>query len=109
MAFKEKWNPPPTPAEDVLVYDLAIPAAAEGTVVALCDGYENQLQLRSKRGDRSGSFAAWVAPAYRAEVEALLAELGRRYGVQVSGPRPFEANDLAVGMHLVRRRGAPSP
>jgi hypothetical protein len=109
MAFRENWNPPPAPDEDVLVYDLDVPAAAEGAVVAICDGYENQLQLRSKRGDRSGSFAAWVAPAYRAEVEAVLAELARRYGVKVSAPRPFEANDLAAGMHLVRRRGATPP
>lgn len=104
MRFREKYESPPPPGADVLVWELHIPAQAEGTVVALCDGYEGKLQLRSKMDGRQGAFAAWAAPAYRREVEALLAELAGRYGVRAEGPRPFAEADLAAGMHLTPRR-----
>ena len=104
MSFAAKYKPPPPPRDDVLVWELEIPAAAEGTVVALCDGYEGKLQLRSKMDGRAGAFAAWVAPCYRAEIEALLVYLARRYGVRTDGPRPFAEADLAAGMHITPRR-----
>ena len=104
MSFRARYKPPPAPREDVLVWDLEIPAPAEGAVVAVCDGYEGMLQLRSKMDGRAGAFAAWVAPAYRREAEALLAELASRYGVRAEEPRPFAEADLAAGMHLAPRR-----
>jgi len=55
-------------------------------------------------GGRKGAFAAWGAPAFRDEIEALLADLGRRYGVESAGPRPFSEADLAAGMHLALQR-----
>jgi hypothetical protein len=105
VSFRDKYKSPAIPGDDVLVWEFHIPAEAEGTVVALCDGYEGKLQLRSKMDGRQGSFAAWVAPAYRREVEALLTELAGRYGVRAEGPRPFAEADLAAGMHLTPRRG----
>ena len=104
MSFREKYNPPPRPRDDVLVWELEIPAQAEGAVVALCDGYEGKLQLRSKMDGRQGTFAAWVAPCYRREGEALLVDLASRYGVRAEGPRPFAEADLAAGMHITPRR-----
>lgn len=109
MSFRDKYESPPRPDGDVLVWELSIPAEAEGAVVALCDGYEGELQLRSKMEGRPGAFAAWVAPDYRAEVEALLADLARRYGVRLEGPRPFGEADLAAGMHLTPRRKGDAP
>ena len=104
MSFRERLKPPGAAADDVLVWELQVPAEAEGAVAAICDGYEYKLQLRSKMGGRKGSFAAWGAPAFRDEIEALLADLGRRYGVESAGPRPFSEADLAAGMHLAPRR-----
>lgn len=104
MSFREKYESPQPPGDDVLVWQLEIPAEAEGTVVALCDGYEGKLQLRSKMDGRQGAFAAWAAPDFRREVEALLAELVSRYGVRAEGPQPFAEADLAAGMHLTPRR-----
>jgi len=104
VSFREKYKSPPLPDDDVLVWQLEIPAEAEGAVVALCDGYEGKLQLRSKMDGRPGAFAAWVAPCYRREVEKLLAELAGRYGVRLEGPQPFAEADLAAGMHLTPRR-----
>jgi hypothetical protein len=104
LSFAAKYKPPAAPREDVLVWELEIPAETEGAVVALCDGYEGKLQLRSKMGHGPGAFAAWVAPPYRAEIEGLLADLARRYGVRVAGPRPFAEADLGEGMHLAPRR-----
>jgi hypothetical protein len=104
VSFREKYESPPPPDDDVLVWELHIPAEAEGAVVALCDGYEGKLQLRSKMDGRQGAFAAWAAPAYRREVEALLDELARRHGVRAEGPRAFAEADLAAGMHLTPRR-----
>jgi hypothetical protein len=103
MSFRERFKPPETPPGDVLVWELEIPADAEGTVVAVCDGYEGKLQLRSKMDGRPGSFAAWAAPAYRGEIETLLAHFARRYKVASAGPRPFSEADLAAGMHLAPR------
>jgi hypothetical protein len=104
VSFRDKYESRPPPEGDVLVWQLEIPAEAEGAVVALCDGYEGKLQLRSKMDGRQGAFAAWTAPDYRREVEALLAELTSRYGVRAEGPRPFAEEDLAAGMHLTPRR-----
>jgi len=104
LSFRARYKPPAAPRDEVLVWQLEIPKDAEGTVVALCDGYEGKLQLRSKMDGRQGAFAAWAAPAYRREVEALLDELARRHGVRAEGPRAFAEADLAAGMHLTPRR-----
>jgi hypothetical protein len=104
VSFKKRLKRPEAPSGDVLVWELEIPAEAEGTVVAVCDGYEGKLQLRSKMDGRPGTFAAWAAPAYRGEIETLLADFDRRYGVKRAGPRPFSEADLAAGMHLAPRR-----
>ena len=104
MSFRARYKPPAAPRDEVLVWELQIPAEAEGAVVALCDGYEGVLQLRSKMDGRQGAFAAWAAPDYRREVEALLDELARRHGVRAEGPRAFAEEDLAAGMHLTPRR-----
>jgi hypothetical protein len=104
VSFRARYKSPPFPGDDVLVWDLEIPAEAEGAVIALCDGYEGKLQLRSKMNGRPGAFAAWVAPCYRREVEALLVNLAGRYGVRLEGPRPFAEADLGEGMHLTPRR-----
>jgi hypothetical protein len=104
VSFRERLKAPDAPVDDVLVWELEVPAEAEGAVVAVCDGYEHKLQLRSKMGGRPGAFAAWAAPAYRREVEALLTHFERRYGVKSVGPRPFSEADLAAGMHLAPRR-----
>jgi hypothetical protein len=93
------------PDDDILVWELDIPAEAEGAVIAVCDGYENKLQLRSRMDGKAGSFAAWVAPAYREEVQELLQYLSRRFGVRSTGPRPFDSSDLAAGMHITPRPG----
>ncbi|NIT36761.1 MAG: hypothetical protein GTN49_09710 [candidate division Zixibacteria bacterium] len=103
MNFRGRLKTPGAPADDVLVWELQVPAEAEGAVVAICDGYEYKLQLRSKMGGRKGSFAAWGAPAFRNEIEALLADLRRRYGVESAAPRPFSDADFAAGMHLAPR------
>lgn len=103
MSFRKRLETPGVPADDVLVWELQVPAEAEGAVVAICDGYEYKLQLRSKMGGRKGSFAAWAAPAFRHEIETLLAYLARRYGVKSAAPKPFSEADLAAGMHLAPR------
>ncbi len=103
MDFRERLKSREAPPGDVLVWELEIPAEAEGIVVAVCDGYEGKLQLRSKMDGRPGAFAAWAAPAYRGEIETLLAHFERRYGVKSAGPRPFSEEDLAAGMHLTPR------
>ncbi len=107
MSFRERYKPPAAPPGDILVWELEIPAEAEGAVIAVCDGYEGRLQLRSKMDGRAGSFAAWAAPAYGDEVETLLAYFERRHGVKSAGPRPFTETDLAAGMHLTPRRKTP--
>jgi hypothetical protein len=89
----------------VVVWDLEIPPSQVAAVAAVCDGYENQVQLRSKQSGGPGSFAAWVAPAFRAEVAALMEYLVNRFGVAAAGPRPFGENDLAEGMHLPSKTG----
>lgn len=104
MNFRGRFKPPAAPPGEILVWELEIPAEAEGAVVAVSDGYEGKLQLRSKMGGRAGAFAAWAAPAYRDEIEALLAHFERRYGVKSAGPRSFSKADLAAGMHLAPRR-----
>lgn|GEM_PF-1147037 len=104
MNFRERWSAPEAPPGDVLVWELEVPAEAEGAVIAVCDGYEYKLQLRSKMNGRPGAFAAWAAPAYHDEVEALLAYFARRYGVATAAPRPFSEADLAAGMHLAPGR-----
>lgn len=104
MSFADESKPPEPPRGDILVWELEIPAEAEGAVIAICDGYEYKLQLRSKMGGRKGSFAAWGAPAYRDEIETLLAYFTRRYGVGRVGPRPFSEADLAAGMHVAPQR-----
>jgi hypothetical protein len=104
VSFADVSNRREPPRGDILVWELEIPPEAEGAVVAICDGYEYELQLRSKMGGRKGAFAAWGAPAFRDEIETLLAYLARRYGVESAGPRPFSDADLAAGMHLAPRR-----
>ena len=106
MSFRERYKPPAAPPGDILVWELEIPAAAEGALVAVCDGYEGRMQLRSKMDGRAGSFVAWAAPDYRDDVEALLAYFERCHGVKSVGPRPFTEKDLAAGMHLAPRRNA---
>lgn len=105
MSFKERYKAPATPPGDILVWELEIPAEVEGALVAVCDGYEGRMQLRSKMDGRAGSFAAWAAPDFRDDVEALLAYFERRHGVKSFGPRPFTEKDLAAGMHLAPGRG----
>jgi hypothetical protein len=93
----------------MLVWDLEIPREAVGAVVAVTDGYEGKLMLRSvakpaaARNGRpvAGRWQAWVMPAFEDEVVALFRELRERFTVNVvAGPRPFAAADLAAGMPL---------
>ncbi len=98
----------PLPDGDVLVWDLEVPRDAVAAVAALCDGYDHRIQLRSKWLGGSGSFAAWVAPAFADDAGALFTYIARRFGVTVAGPRPFAAADLAAGMHLGSSAGPAS-
>ena len=93
----------------MLAWDLEIPPAAVGAVIAICDGYEGMLMLRSvakapataRGGREAGRWAAWVAPAFTAAAAALMRELAARFGVKViAGLRPLTAADLAAGMPL---------
>lgn len=86
------------PETEVVVWDLDIPAAAVGVVIAVCDGYENKIQLRAVEEGGPGSFMAWVPPAFKREIADLLSDLGRRFGVAAKGPRPFGPRDLGRGI-----------
>jgi hypothetical protein len=85
---------------DVIVWPLRVGPRAIGPVNAIIEGYEYAMLLRSAVHGEQGTFALWVAPAYRDEAEALLAELAERYDVEVGEPHPYTPDDLAAGMHL---------
>lgn len=88
------------PGGDVIVWPLKVGPEAIGPVNAIIEGYEYAMLLRSSIGGTRGTFALWVAPAYRDEAEALLGELVERYSVEVGEPHPYTPDDLAAGMHL---------
>jgi hypothetical protein len=88
------------PGGDVVVWPLRVDPEAIGPVNAIIEGYEYAMLLRSAVHGEQGTFALWVAPAYRDEAEGLLAELAGRYGVEVGEPHPYTPDDLAAGMHL---------
>ena len=107
MNFRARLPRLAPPAGDVLVWDLAIPAGAIGVVAGICDGYGGAVQLRTKAGGGPGAHLVWVAPAFRAEAEELLALFARNYGVGVAGPRPFGAADFAAGTSFGGRDAGP--
>ena len=107
MSFRERWCEPAPPGAPMLVWELEIPPEAVGAVVAVTDGYEGMLMLRSvakpnrAAGERAGRWAAWVVPAFQTEITTLLRNLCERFNVIIiEGPRPFAAADLAAGMPL---------
>jgi len=93
------------PGGDVFVWPLRVEREAIGPVNAIIEGYEYAMLLRSAVGGRPGTFALWVAPAYRDEADALLAELAERYGIEVGEPHAYTSDDLAAGMHLGKNEG----
>jgi len=100
MTFRERWPATPAAPDGVLVWDLTFPPAAVAAVVAICDGYEDMMILRSKKEAGPGQWAAWVVPAFRVEAAELWRALAARFGVTYAGPRPFAPADLAQGMDL---------
>ena len=101
MSLRDEPAARALPSEtEVIVWDLDIPPAAVGVVIAICDGYENKIQMRAVEGSGAGSFMAWVAPAYAREIAELIAHLAERFGVVAAGPRPFARPDLGRGIPL---------
>lgn len=100
---RRRWPSPPAADEDILVWDLWLPAGAIGVVAALADGYEGAVQLRAIEDGAPGDYMAWVAPAFAGEIKDLLSYVAARFGVAVAGPRPFGPADLAAGIHLPAR------
>jgi hypothetical protein len=107
VSFRERWTTPPAPGDDLVVFDIVVPAAAVGAIIAICDGYGDWFMLRSRTGGGAGDYMAWVAPSFVGRTAALWKHLKTRYGVAVAGPRPFAATDMAEGMHV--RSDAESP
>jgi hypothetical protein len=89
---------------DVVVWPLRVGPRAIGPVNAIIEGYEYAMLLRSAVHGEQGTFALWVAPAYRDEAEGLLAELAERYGVEAGEPHAYTPDDLAAGMHLRKEK-----
>lgn len=91
------------PEADVSVWTLTVPAGAVGFVAAICEGYENVLQLRTYVGAPPGEHVAWVAPAFEDVALKLFRELACRWGVKVDGPRRFGPADLTQGTGAAQR------
>lgn len=92
-----------------MVFDIVVPDAAVGAIIAVCDGYGDWFMLRSRTGGGAGDYMAWVAPSFLEPTAALWEHLRIRYGVAVAGPRPFQPGDLAQGMHVRLNTISPSP